>query len=520
MGFINKDLSSMTKNNCVNDASSDRSDVKQILETIETMYATCQNVLNTYTQSSLLFGIIIESQMLLMKLQVMKERWGYHLPFKEACTVDFYDWSKKIKQMSLSIVGPDETGESYAMLSEYCPSKHFMLDLYTMLPENSVSGEASDYYRELDVFKIISSQDRIKKAITKKWPDYKIKISQLVAQKVNLRTDKALIPLTACDVNIRMICHEVLLELSAILYELFDMPKGIIPCEQFARLAERVLNENAYGGRKAQQSARRYIDNLKNTTPEDEWEKRRDEEINASIEFINELKYGRKVFTFLGHSYDIKDHYGGLGKFLNSVRREIGAEELSLLIEHLFLIHYFLEDKNHLPASSATGRGPDKPVKDSVNTPLAHGRGAGGEAVPVPVNVNVQKVSNLPDFFIHDLRVNPDATAELIRRVTAAGIFMGRNLTKEEKNLPEARPYVKWKWNHLLQAFKDLELIDSNTTQTDFANFLVQVLPDRKVGNILQSIYRNCDKMNSSTLADVKDEFIPVKNMLKKSFEN
>lgn len=97
---------------------------------------------------------------------------------------------------------------------------------------------------------------------------------------------------------------------------------------------------------------------------------------------------------------------------------------------------------------------------------------------------------------------------------------MGRNLTKEEKNLPEARPYVKWKWNHLLQAFKDMELIDSNTTQTNFANFLVQVLPDRKVGNILQSIYRNCDKMNSSTLADVKDEFMPVKNMLKKSFEN
>ena len=513
MGFINIDISYMTKYNRFNDASSDRSDVKQILETIETMYDTCQNVLNTYTQSSLLFGIIIESQMLLMKLQVMKDRWSYHLPFKEACTVDFYDWSKKIKQMSLSIVGPDETGESYAMLSEYCPSKHFMLDLYTMLPENSVSDEASDYYRELDVFKIISSQDRIKKAITKKWPDYKIKISQLVAQKVNLRTDKALIPLTACDVNIRMICHEVLLELSAILYELFDMPKGIIPCEQFARLAERVLNENAYGGRKAQQSARRYIDNLKNTTPEGEWEKRRDEEINASIVFINELKYGRKVFTFLGHSYDIKDHYGGLGKFLNSVRREIGAEELSLIIEHLFRIHYFLEDKNHLPASSATGRGPDKTV--TVN-----GKPSTVNSKLPTLSPQTSALRHLPDFFIHDLRVNPDATAELIRRVTAAGIFMGRNLTKEEKNLPEARPYVKWKWNHLLQAFKDMELIDSNTTQTDFANFLVQVLPDRKVGNILQSIYRNCDKMNSSTLADVKDEFMPVKNMLKKSFEN
>ena len=499
MGFVANEISYMKKNNRVNDASSDRSDVKQILETIETMYNTCQNVLNTYTQSSLLFGIIIEAQMLLMKLQVMKERWSYHLPFKEACTVDFYDWSKKIEKMSLSIVGTDETGEADEMLSEYCPSKHFMIDLYTMLPENSVSGEAPDYYRELDVHKIISSQEKIKKALTKNWPDYKNKFSQLVAQKVNLRTDKALIPLTACDVNIRMVCHEVLLELSAILYELFDMPKGIIPCEQFARLAERVLNENAYGGRKAQQSARRYIDNLKNTTPEGEWEKRREEEINASIDLINKQKFGRQVFTFLGHSYDIKDHYGGLGKFLNSVRRDIGFKELSSLIEHLFRIHYFLEDKNHQPTSSVTDCAPDKPVK---------------------VNVNVGKVSNLPDFFVHDLRVNPDATAELIRRLTAAGIYMSRNLTKEAKKLPEASPYVKWKWNHLLQAFKDLELIDSNTTQKGFADFLVQVFPDRKAGNILQSFYRNCDKMNSSTLADVKDEFMPVKNMLKISLEN
>lgn len=58
------------------------------------------NVLNTYSQTALMLSIATEGEMLLMKLQVMLDRWRYHLPFKEACTVDFYDWSKKVEKMS------------------------------------------------------------------------------------------------------------------------------------------------------------------------------------------------------------------------------------------------------------------------------------------------------------------------------------------------------------------------------------------------------------------------------------
>ena len=129
----------------------DKSDVLSLLLSIETMYETCQNVLNTYTQTTLMLAITIEAQMLLMKLRVMKERWAFHLPFKEACTVDFYDWGKKIEKMSLSLVGPEETSEADEILTEYCPSKHFMLDLYTLLPENADSEQSPAYYRELDM---------------------------------------------------------------------------------------------------------------------------------------------------------------------------------------------------------------------------------------------------------------------------------------------------------------------------------------------------------------------------------
>lgn len=474
----------------------DRSDVKSMLETIESMYNACQDVLNIYSQTSLMLAITIEAKMLLMKLEVMKQRWHYHLPFKEACTVDFYDWGKKIEKMSHSIVGPGETGEADERLSEYCPSKHFLLDLFTLLPENAGNSEVPAYYCELDITKLVASQERMQKLITKKWSEYREKFSDLVAEKVNHRTGGVVQPLSDRSYNIQMTCNEVLQQLSAILYELYNMPVGVIQRDQFARLAERVVNEAGYGGRKAQISARHDVDDLKNTTPEEDWEKRRKEEIQVSIDIINEMKYGRQVFNFLGRNYDINGRYAGLGKYLNSIRRSISVDELSMLIEQLYRISYFLEDVQQTEIGSVG------------NTDLDHQSSSVRSHGEKPADIT------LPLFFNHDLRVNKAASAELVKKTYAIGLYLGRNLSKQEKEGP-ARPYLKWKWNHLLQAFKEMRLIEDKTTQSEFSQFLEQVLPGRKAANILQSIYRNFDKLSDSIVADVKDEFSSVLQLMK-----
>ena len=223
--------------------------------------------------------------------------------------------------------------------------------------------------------------------------------------------------------------------------------------------------------------------------------------IQASIDFINELKYGRQVFSFLGRNYDIKGRYAGLGKYLNSIRRDISTEELSLLIEQLFRIKYLLEDQRLQEAENA--------AKSVVP-----------EASPEhQEEVKDYQDENLPKFFVHDLRVNKEATVLMLKLLRAAGKYMGRNLTKEEKEGP-GKAYAKWKWNHLLKAFEELELVDADTTQTEFASFLAEVLPGRKTANILQSFYRNCDKMNNNILADVKDEFMPVKDKMNKHWND
>ena len=489
----------MVKTNHLVDKQADRSDVKSLLENIENMYLSCMNVLNTYTQTTLMLAITVEAKMLQMKLSVMKERWMKHLPFKEASSVDFYDWSKKIGSMGRSLAGPEESSEADGgVITEYCPSKHFMLDLYSLLPENVDTSDSPAYYSELDIPRFISSQEKIRKLITKKWPEYKYKFSDMVAKEVNHRIVDVLQPLADRSINIRMACCEELQHLSVTLYELYDMPKGVIQRDQFARLAERVVNEDDYGGRKAQQSARRDVDNLKNTTPEDEWERRRETEIEATIEFINELKYGRQVFTFLGHSHDINGRYAGLGKFFNSIRRDISVEELSLLIEYLYRIHFLLEDKyQSAPADTAS--------PSAVNTPQQSGE-------------TVQE-STLPMFFTHAMRTNTQAADMLLGLLRKAGPYMACNLTKQQREQPEAKPYADWKWNHLMQVFIDHGIINEKTRQTDFAEFLVHLLPGRKSGNILQSMYRNSGNRNSDILADVKSFFRPVKRFIASSQE-
>ena len=90
----------MTKRRQTNDVQQDKSDIMSILSAIEQIYNLCQSVLNTHAQTALMLSLTIETQMLLLKLQAMRERWQYHLPFKEACEVNFGKWSTKVERMA------------------------------------------------------------------------------------------------------------------------------------------------------------------------------------------------------------------------------------------------------------------------------------------------------------------------------------------------------------------------------------------------------------------------------------
>lgn len=482
-----------------------------LLLSIESMYQTCQTVLNTYTQTTLMLSITVEAQMLLMKLQVMKERWLYHLPFKEACTVDFYDWSKKVEKMGQGLWTADEEADSGETMPEYCPSKHFMLDLYGKLQEEqSTDRGASSYYRELNISKFIAAQDKMRKQISKHWKRYQYEFSDMIARQIDGRIGDVLQPLAGRSVVIRMTCCEVLNQLSQTLYQLYEMPPGIIQRDQFARLAERVINEPEYGGKKAQTNARRDMENLKNITPEEEWEERCENEISASMDVINEMKYGCKSFHYLGRSYDIKGHYSGLGRFLNSVRRDISEDELADLLEQLFRLLYFREDLEQLRIAASPLE-----VEDTLSlSASSSGSTKDSRAVYQKRKNTKAEMPKLPFYFHERLAENDEARQEFYKTLHHCGFYIGRTLLEEEKRNSEINGYNGWKWCHLREAFMNMGVIRKDTPKKSFAEYLETVFPFLDADNVKRGFNSRGTIPDQAAfnriVREIQDEFKPV----------
>lgn len=480
----------MTKNLNTTDNKTDRSDVLSLLTTIDSMFHASQNTLNEYSRTSLLLSIIIEGQMLLTKLSTMFERWKTHLPFKEASGVDFFDWKDKVEDMRKHINGEEEGVKR--KIDAYCPSKHFLLDLYAILPKSGQEN-TEPYYKETDVPTFIHTQERMRRTIASRWPEYKHKLSEHTLQNVSERFSHDLKNLHDDASEIQQVCNAVLTDLVAELSQLSDMSLRVIKGDEYARLAYRIANEQEYDVRKAHRDAQAYFSKWKNSTPDEREDSERRYEIEMAVNFISEMKYGRLIGNYVHLKDDMDRQMKGVGKFLYTFRQKISIDELHSLMEQLYRIHFFLEDERNSKAESAI-----KP--DNTTTEVVM------QAVTPDANTEFPDIE-LPTFFHHDLRTSEKASAAFLRTLCRVCKYMGRNLTAQEKNLPEAKPYIKWKFNHLLQAFKDMSLVGQDITQVEFAKFLVDVLPGRKVDNIKQSLYRNCDKKSESILADVKDEF-------------
>lgn len=458
----------MTKKRASSYRHLDKSNVLSLLKAIEQMYNLCQDVLNTYTQTSLMLSLAIESQMLVLKLRVMRERWHYHLPFKEACKVNFGDWSRKAKDMASSFADAEQ--EDMEPISEYCPSKHFLLDLYCLLPEVTTAEGYTPYYKETVMNRFIINQEQIRKQITERWTSYyKQRFSDHVASEIESSRSISLQPLSKGHETIRKACHDILTELSDELSALNDLREPEIQRDQFARLADRVFAESDYDGRKARMSAKQDVNAWKNKTPKHLKEKSREGEIETSINIINnDLKHGSKLADYIGEELDIKDNSAGVGQFLHHVRADIPVDELNDLIEQLYRIRLFREDKEQEEARNATQ--PDvapAPTHSQPEPPTS------GQQPQRPV---------LPYFFKTDFAENPVAVSAFYDLLHLIGPYIS---SRESDN-----PYRQWKWSHLRVAWGKAGLINKDTPKQHFAEFIHDVFPDVTVGSVIRSLQR------------------------------
>lgn len=458
------------------DNQKDKSDILSILESIETMFEVYQKVLNIYTQTSLMLSMATEAEMLILKLRVMQERWKIHPPFREAISVNFYEWSRKTENMAKAIGGVEASGDEGFAIDEYCPSKHYLLDLYECLDESPSHNGGSPYYAETNVTKFVAEQTRMRNKLARKWKEYQSQFSDLVPGELGERLGGVYKPLAEGGVTIKMTCYTILSDLSVALYNLYDTTHGRITGDQFVRLAERVFEEEDYGGSKVKSYVEHEMNEMKNSTPEDQWEARREEEIRVSIDLVKDLKLESKVFNFLGRDKTMLDNPAGMGRFLWSVRQNISKNDLTNLFEQLYRIAYLSKDREQQTVVEQAAS-PEPPQPEQKNAESVYRK---RKSIPP------QKPA-LPKFFNEKLVSSETAVDCFYETLHHCGFYIGRTLLPIEKKNADQRCYEGWKWSHLREAFVHLGFFKADSSKKGFAEYLADVFPYLSATNIQRS---------------------------------
>ena len=492
-------MSSMIKEQ-QNDKRQDKSNVLSLLKSIERIYNLCQDVLNTYSQKALMLSLVIEAYMLLMKLRVMRERWQYHLPFKEACKVKFDKWAVKMEKMGLSF-SDSENDDKREAVDAYCPSKHFLLDLYDALPENTEVEGYTPYYKETAINRFLAAQDQMRQVIADEWQSYyKQRFSDNIVNKLATEEGLDLDMLRDDDEAIVDACHDVLLDLSEELNKLNELTEPDIQPEQFVRLAHRVLNESDYMGRDARKSARHDVKQWKNKTPKSRRNLSRKGEIEASIKIISEMPYGQLLAEYIGEDYEINDHYEGLGQFFHHVREDISIGVLSDLMEQLYRIRYFRENKEFEDAAEAAKIAAATALQDDAE----------------PSSDQIPQRPKLDSIFSKNLRRDADATSVFYDILHRSERYMNGRFTEEEKGRLDTKIYKRWKWNHMRVAFERAGFTLEGTAKQSFAEYIEKVFPYQKAEAVKRSIQRYSESAPGfdNIVEEIVYEFEDVREMI------
>ena len=482
----------MTENK-INDRPGDASDVLSLLETIDKLYQVSCSVLNDHTQTSLRMAVAIEAQMLLSKLKVMNRRWKIHLPFKEACQVEFFLWSERMAKISREMA--EATGaEVPRKFDRYCPSKHFLLDLYAVIMEQD-DDKRKPYYEDTDVRRFVEQQELMQTVVADSWREYVTRVSDKSVDDLASR-EEADIVLSYDGQFVQTICCKVLEDLSEELYALNQRLTTPITRKEFTRLADRILLEKAYGGQFAFLKAKSLVNTWMNSTPYDRIEEERDEKIKECISEIEKTRHGGQFMQNVKIYKDFDSQRDCFGKFLFTVRDRITKDELSQLFELVFRIH-------HLRNIQTQNEQDNEDNTEDKNKTVATGK---------------TDMPDLPVEFSQNFRGNDEAVAKFYELLRKVGPYINR--PKKSGDSSSASKYATWKWEHLKDALIKLKLLSGNVSKNTFSDFIHSVFPDRSKDSIYRALYRTDDSTSRSITADVVSYFRRVAEIVERGLQN
>lgn len=523
------------------DHSSDRSDVLSVLENIRNMFTASRNCLNIFAQNGVFLAIAQEAQMLAMKLHVMAERWRIHIPFKEACGVDFYSWAKEVESMASYLRDLDnETGTDTNKYDNYCPGKHFLLDLYTLL-EKDLDGrkpvQTSDgrpYYTESVIKTFISRQEQMRKTLTEHWRDYVYVFSERASDNLvntvdTLRREAIrqeedgtglgvdlfkhqMEMIQEAGGNICFACCAALDLLAEKLHILNERLCGNFRSEHFSRLAERIFLEREYEGRKVANRVRNEVSEWYNGTPEEDIAAGRERIMHAAYDLMANMKFGGKRFDSYVRKFnpDIEKEKHVIGRFLFNSRRSITDQDLKDFMELYYQIYehhkHQIEEGKNLPEKEEEGIDsqsqmsvtPQKetPVSDTVSTASA------------PADADIT-------FYLSErLASDPDAFRRFRQLLERCEPYICRKMNFKQLHNPEIGIYDGWTWRHLETAFRHHGFIPDALPASEFIRFISTLFRDREgrtYAGVQKGYYktnvRNSDEHTQNVIRHFSDVF-------------
>lgn len=480
----------MTISNASRDKGYDSSDVLSLLQVVEQLYIAGRSVLNSYSATAIFLSMAMELQTLLTKLQAMHKRWSVHLPFKEASSVDFKNWSSCAAQMAEEILRGD---------CRFCldttkdiPSCHCLVDLYDQAKQEPANTAEEGPAIEVDARQMLSRRSVTQKILNEQRTECVDTITAMVAAQLS---DKHKIDLSSIGdlQSARTVCSSLMTELSDLLLQMHNQLVKIIGEQEYERLADRILFEEEYEGSKIRVEAREAVLNWRNGVPMKKLVTDRAEQIALTKEEIRKTRHGAKLELYVDLDDDFKKQRSEFGRFLFNRRREITREELRELILLVYKVYYFQQDailEQRQRAGVSAAADDQLPDGDSpVNPPL-------------------------PADFSQDLRENEAAVSlfyDILRKIEPY-----INSGKPEDSTPELlERYKDWTWYHVNTAFEDVGFLDRNSSKARFGDFIHLVFPHRSDFSVERSAYRNPNLNSPQIVADVVKEFEPVKSLIK-----
>ena len=472
----------LTTANGADDKSHDSSDLLSMLRAIEQLYAASRIVISSHSEVAILVSLAVEVQTLLTKLRAMRQRWAVHLPFKEASTVDFVEWSNKAKHLASVIRSVDSRQCLSPDLS--CPSCHCLIDIYLQAADASCHSEQDDMP---DPKLLLNHHAAVLERLATQREQCIDAISQLISCQIADKQGLGIVQ-QGNLVTVRNSCSDLLTELAEELFQLHEQQVKIFSDKDYERLADRILYEDEYEGQIARREARDIMHNWRNGVPTGKLEESRKAQIEQTKEEIRKTKHGVKLEEYVNLDADFYGQRSEFGKFLFNRRRSITRSELRELILLVYCVYYYQKDvlqEAELP-DGVSGMLDDKT----------------SELYP-----------DLPTGFEQKLRDNQVATMRFYRILRRVEPYVNNSGASVSGSTPDLCAHYKdWGWYHVKTAFEHdkLGFLPKNSSKSSFAQFIHSQFPRRKALTVQRAIYRNENVNSPNIVADVIKEFSEV----------